>query len=585
MKPKRELYIVSCINIYHETHFTKRKYHGEQGGSACNSPQYLEFGRPGTVSCAFVDQFFGVYWYNSTEVSDESRPIIYYTNSQKDGEGYLSGEFDVFPNGSLVITNVSLQHEHVFTVIMFKAITEAPVTINVSVFAIVKPRQKFPTINICGDKRVCFWKIDQPVMMFCYVNDSRPAVNLTLVTRTVYGDEQLMATPLLQQQNHLHTSTVVMNLPIRAFVTLYVCTVNEPPVLMENNETAILVQSSNGFNSTEVKPVQMFAEKGENVNINCSCSSYNSTLYVIWIRQETEVVAHNIAYNVMWQGYWINETNDRYYITNYSNLVIPDITVKDDGIYACVTGNGIREKVTTVNITVYVQPNPQYLTVDGCIAQQNCLLSVKRTGTLTCRLHRIRPIVSLQWRFVDESSQNKFQKGILTVTEASEGSTYDITFSSEYSTEDDSSDTIQVECFVDENVDLPLDWSTWSKRLDLLVPQVIEMSTIEKLLSTTLGKLLFSLSLVFPFTIAVIVAISFSCKKSMAWKKINFTDIVDDDFRQLFIQRYDNRWLFYTANKNIVETNIHRTYSVSSSMDNTNISKPFPSNIHQLNNN
>ncbi|PIK35309.1 hypothetical protein BSL78_27864 [Apostichopus japonicus] len=187
--------------------------------------------------------------------------------------------------------------------------------------------------------------------------------------------------------------------------------VNEPPVLMENNETAILVQSSNGFNSTEVKPVQMFAEKGENVNINCSCSSYNSTLYVIWIRQETEVVAHNIAYNVMWQGYWINETNDRYYITNYSNLVIPDITVKDDGIYACVTGNGIREKVTTVNITVYV----------------------------------------------------------------------------------------------------------------------IEMSTIEKLLSTTLGKLLFSLSLVFPFTIAVIVAISFSCKKSMAWKKINFTDIVDDE--------------------------------------------------------
>lgn len=105
---------------------------GERSIFPCNSPQYLELGRPGTINCDFGDDFLGVYWYNSTTLLDSDQ-IIYYSDYNKDGTGYLSGEFDILPNGTLIINNVSLHHEHVFTAVMFRTKVETTVPIYVMV--------------------------------------------------------------------------------------------------------------------------------------------------------------------------------------------------------------------------------------------------------------------------------------------------------------------------------------------------------------------------------------------------------------------------------------------------------------------
>lgn len=123
--------------------------------SACSSPQYLERGQRGIVHCSFSDQFFGVYWYNSTNYLEEPRPTIYYSNKQRDGEGYLSGEFDILEDGSLVVNNVSFEHDHGFTVIMFRTKTEETIPTYVNVVVIGKHENFWPgrgylnTLHIC----------------------------------------------------------------------------------------------------------------------------------------------------------------------------------------------------------------------------------------------------------------------------------------------------------------------------------------------------------------------------------------------------------------------------------------------------
>lgn len=81
----------------------------------CKSPQFLELGRAGIVHCFLGDPVYGAFWYNSTK-DEGNRPVLYYSNFTRSGRGYDSGEFDINANGSLIINNVTLQHEHTFRV-------------------------------------------------------------------------------------------------------------------------------------------------------------------------------------------------------------------------------------------------------------------------------------------------------------------------------------------------------------------------------------------------------------------------------------------------------------------------------------
>lgn len=62
-------------------------------------------------------------------------PILEYVESRKGGVGYLSQEFDIHPNGSLVINSVSLFHDREFAVLKFQSKTEDPLRLVIEVIA------------------------------------------------------------------------------------------------------------------------------------------------------------------------------------------------------------------------------------------------------------------------------------------------------------------------------------------------------------------------------------------------------------------------------------------------------------------
>lgn len=87
------------------------------GSSGCISPQYAEVGKQGFVSCLLQEGNHDIYWrVNDSKSSDP--PIAYLSNGMKGGKGYESGNYDILPNGNLVIELVSYHHERTYEAIV-----------------------------------------------------------------------------------------------------------------------------------------------------------------------------------------------------------------------------------------------------------------------------------------------------------------------------------------------------------------------------------------------------------------------------------------------------------------------------------
>lgn len=99
----------------------------------CELLQYLTIGSNGTITCSF-NEYLAISWYNP----EAEEAIIFYKDGDKTGEGYTRGGYDVFPNGSLFIRNVSLEHEMLYRVTKIISLTQLSVSYEIRVQTVGK---------------------------------------------------------------------------------------------------------------------------------------------------------------------------------------------------------------------------------------------------------------------------------------------------------------------------------------------------------------------------------------------------------------------------------------------------------------
>lgn len=86
----------------------------------CDSVQYLNINDSGIIQCSFKD-YVAVIWYNS----EKDKTILLFQGGIKSGDGYSSGQYDIFPNGSLFIQHVTIEHDALFKVSKVISVEEA----------------------------------------------------------------------------------------------------------------------------------------------------------------------------------------------------------------------------------------------------------------------------------------------------------------------------------------------------------------------------------------------------------------------------------------------------------------------------
>lgn len=116
---EREISKHFYLSYFHALHTGDNHEH-------CESPQYLELGTRGKINCSVREQFYVLSWYNSTDY-DKEYPVIFISDNLKEGVGFVSGEYDIDSDGSLIINEVLLKHEGTFTLLLLFLERDEPV--------------------------------------------------------------------------------------------------------------------------------------------------------------------------------------------------------------------------------------------------------------------------------------------------------------------------------------------------------------------------------------------------------------------------------------------------------------------------
>lgn len=307
----------------------------EGSSQACISPQYVELGRTATISCNFERRFYGVFWFNTTNITSSERPFMIITESQKSGRGYTSGEFDIKDNGSLIINKVSLQHDISFTVNVLYTSDGDPNIENVRVIVYAIPKEPYPVIDGCGRNGICYRSANTEFTVNCSVQDSRPPASLMFLLKTSEGDFSLSSNKTTIRNGIYYTTLIQATIRFNETNRLLLISCQGGIVPHTEKEATFLIEN----NQNEPLPVveRLNVEVGSNVIL--PCGEYDAS-YFVWKekgRENTIAVGLGSLY-----GYATNIYNSEFQVADQSNsLVIPSFEKEHEGTYICVISNGI----------------------------------------------------------------------------------------------------------------------------------------------------------------------------------------------------------------------------------------------------
>lgn len=453
-----------------------------QNGVFCASPQYLDFGKTGTIHCRFHELGYGILWYNTTH-HEQNDPILHFQNGIKAGVGFTSGEFDIYPNGSLIINTVFLRHETHFQVAFVLSRSSKPVFTDVRVVVRVTPEMTFPFISLCGNvSNICFTDISNcSLPVECTVRDARPRVTLNFMSRTLKSDIHISNNMAISKEKlgfttKIGTTDFFCNTNL---LVLLVCKAWSAPGMLEKSESLILIQNAEVGLPSAI-PSIVHVKVSQMLELTCTEDDFG---YLVWKKLgsfedgDQEVLLYSIFIGMNFTKVLAN------YIHAGENgsLVIPVSETTHEGIYVCIYGNGLLDNVTFQKVAVIVPALP---VIKGCFNEQYCVIEGKEKGTLTCQVKGIRPKVQLEWETLHKNDKAviSFNTQHLMVTD--DGKTFDITLTAAYHINDLSRDEISIVCKMSGSYDHP--FNTTSKVASLilnginaLTPQNAEDTTIQ----------------------------------------------------------------------------------------------------------
>ncbi|XP_071851550.1 uncharacterized protein [Apostichopus japonicus] len=473
----------------------------------CISPQYLEIGKSGNISCSFNDGFYSIHWYYNLDVT-EGPPTLSYERQQVAGEGYESGKFNINMDGSLIINNVSVQHETLFTAYEFETEQTLPKKHDVEIITIVRPAPPYAIVDDCvGNRDTCYIQWRPQMAVVCRIKQARPGMPLSWVVRTPEGDVQLTNMTVYTNQTNTWSTSLSLTDPFiySSYIALLLCKPNDPFDLLTKRESKVLIHNKQNYiPPLETKEVSI--ELNNRVVLPCTDSEYQLLVWEQTVGNTSTVIIFDVL-----------STGESYIVSsNYDlqegNMIIHNTKSNQEGLYSCTYSDFMTEAVRSFYLVIYVTPIPGYPIIEGCNNERYCVLEANYNGILTCSVKGIRPAVELGWRAYHQDSSISFQNEQLHTR--SNGDTSDISITTEYIAEETAGRRITLEC---RAVGPNSKYFSLSSKVDLLFPEFNEQHTtkeaapVNNTIKPTINKttLAVVVVIVIAMVIAVIGAVSF----------------------------------------------------------------------------
>ncbi|XP_071853142.1 uncharacterized protein [Apostichopus japonicus] len=426
----------------------------------CKDLQYLEMYETGIIQCSFDDGFVGIQWYDSTK--EGTTPIITFVRSLKSGRGYMSGDYDIFPNGSLIVTNVTVQHDRVFSVVL-AASEESSVTQYTIRVETVVTQHLYPTIEQCHEESNMCYSVDYPPSLNCFIRNVRPEALLTWSQRMVDYDSilksELIVTPGKQNTFTSHASVNLTK--SKPLLSVYTCKLTREVFHVAEYEAFIIVENTK-FNLHR-QPIKFNAELHSTLVLPCTAFKAD---VIVWKRSVFAGTAPQVI--IVSVKNWKDDRNITYNedftLGTDGSLILERTDWHHSGIYTCVATNYNLADFQIIDVMIFVSPSPPYLTIEGCNYQQYCVLEVEKEGNITCSVYGIRPEVELQWSYYSQDTDGLVIKGEQRKS-TQNANTFDISLTTNFIFSSTFKGRITIECIT---VGKYSDLFPFATKLDLL---------------------------------------------------------------------------------------------------------------------
>lgn len=367
----------------------------------CDQTYYVEVGTQAIVSCEYDHSFLAVRWYfDGAEIS-----FLRIDGTSKSGSGIENGEFDIGDDGSMIITEVELKHEGMYTIsVLHQSGTVSSKEIMVYAMVLL---DKVDVTNCRRSSNELCTKIpslQRERTLLCVAKDSRPPVEI--VWKTTFENEQVISSPPdynvdMDPSSLLYTSSSSLQYEGNLFTLEYfTCQVNG--VAAKDVHNASLLLEGKGDFTQHTENIQ-YVLKGSSFQFLCPPNPFQFALLKVTYSSGIEnllVTSHPGDGG----GQCLDDA--KCHVQRDGLITIDNMSFEDEGSYECAHGDGMDSYMHVIRLKVVVPPSPHMTVIEGCNHKEHCRMSAFTFGTLTCSLFESRPAVNLSFEIAEASGND-----------------------------------------------------------------------------------------------------------------------------------------------------------------------------------
>lgn len=396
------------------------------------------------MTCQFPTNAKAIFWFDNATY-DDAQPVVTFKNKHKDGIGYLTGEYDIDSNGSLVIRSVNLQHEKMYKVLSFDE-DDLYSVFRISVVVTVTPAQQKPIIERCHSNRYCVIQANPGDVLKCSFAGARPPVQLEWYARKNGREESVNSSNYKETQGANLTYETVSEITLPELfgekLLWLICKSKQAANAGWSYSDVLIEMQSNSVETKSYERDILHFEIKERAILDCT----SGLVSVILWKKCHKHQCFFIAFKKETQTTIVEGFEDYFRLEVTGALIISSIQLFHEGNYTCVT-SGPRSKNLSkaISLVVLVPPSPSYLIIAECSSEYDCTIPSTGEGTLTCVISRVRPTVTLNW--MTEQSQHVAIDAIETTSKEELG-LFDISVTMRYKivNTNDCQQTFKLEC-------------------------------------------------------------------------------------------------------------------------------------------
>ncbi|PIK36794.1 hypothetical protein BSL78_26371 [Apostichopus japonicus] len=357
------------------------------------SGKYLFGSWKASYNILSFENFDIIGWINGVGDVTNTSPFIYMEGSQIYGRGYESGDYDMHPNGSLIINEVKLKNEFNYTVLLVPP-GGGNEYLNVPVKVYVSSDPGYPVVN--GRTNQVVIHANTRGFMNCFLTGIRPRVHLEWVASpneiSLDSEHKVTDNNDGTYNTYLSSSYKVINSPT-CRVSLICRVAGQMADLFPSVTTVYLLLEQrfptvNGL-ADQQHVVLHVKREGE---LTCSMDkvSQDVSLELVTIFPDSsDEILLDSKNHIRVNG------DDTVNITLTSRFRVLRRSIRNFILKCRVTGQAEDKYPEDTTVELLVTEN--FPVVNELVNQQHVVLEVSREDKLTCTMNRVSQTMVLEW--------------------------------------------------------------------------------------------------------------------------------------------------------------------------------------------